>query len=59
MPFLRFVIGIVWILSIIWVIYDVFAKNQNMSSGKKALWTILAILFGLITAIAYYLIEKR
>jgi len=50
-----------WILGIVcavWVIYDVFAKNKKLSTGMKVGWTILAILFSIITAIVYYFIYK-
>jgi hypothetical protein len=54
--------SILWILGIvcaIWVIYDVLAKNQGLSTGKKILWIVAALLFSIITAIVYYFVEKR
>ncbi len=51
-------IGIIGLICAIWVIYDV-AKNNKMSGGKKAVWIICAILFSIITAIVYYLVEKK
>ncbi|MBT4857906.1 hypothetical protein HON49_01925 [archaeon] len=42
----------------IWVIYDVFAK-QKFKTGKKVLWTVLALLFSVITAIVYFFIVKK
>jgi hypothetical protein len=53
---------IVWIIAVlcmIWVIYDVLAKNKGLSAGMKVLWIILAILFSIITAIVYYFVYKK
>ncbi|WP_283217997.1 MULTISPECIES: PLDc N-terminal domain-containing protein [Thermococcus] len=36
------------------------AKNQkDMGTGRKVLWIIVTLLFGLIGAAAYYIVEKR
>ncbi|MEN8201776.1 MAG: PLDc N-terminal domain-containing protein [Bacteroidota bacterium] len=43
----------------IWVIYDVWAKQKNLSGGKKVLWTILALVFSILTAIVYYFVRKK
>jgi hypothetical protein len=40
----------------IWVIYDVFTKNKKLDDGLKVLWTVLAIVFSVITAIVYYFV---
>ena len=50
--------SIVLLLCAVWVIYDVFAKNKKLSTGKKVLWTVLALLFSVITAIIYYFVYK-
>ncbi|MEP1096545.1 MAG: PLDc N-terminal domain-containing protein [Cyclobacteriaceae bacterium] len=42
----------------IWVIYDVWTK-QKMSTGTKLIWTILALIFSIITAIVYYFVKKK
>lgn len=47
---------IIGLLAMIWVIYDVWAKNTKLSMGLKVLWTILAVLFSIITAIVYAVI---
>lgn len=52
-------LGIVMLVCAIWVIYDVFAKNKKLKTGQKVLWTILALLFSIITAIVYYLVAKK
>jgi len=53
---------LLWILGVIcaiWVIYDVFANNKRLSTGMKILWTILALVFSIITAIVYYFVYKK
>ena len=52
---------ILWIVALIFailVLYDVWAINKKDSNGIKILWTILAILFSIITGIVYYIIRK-
>ena len=51
--------GIVGLVCAVWVIYDVFAVQKKLSVGMKVLWTILALLFSIITAIVYYLVVKK
>jgi hypothetical protein len=52
-------IGLIALACAIWVIYDVAANQKKMSSGKKVLWIILAIIFSILTAIIYYLTVKK
>jgi hypothetical protein len=54
--------ALLWALGIacaIYVIYDVWAKNTRLSDGLKIVWTVLALLFSVVTAIIYYLTQKR
>jgi len=53
------ILWIVGLLCAIWVIYDVLAKNQGLSTGKKVLWILAAVLFSIITAIVYYFVYKK
>lgn len=53
------IIGIVALICAIWVIYDVWAKQKKMSGGNKVLWTILALIFNILTAIIYYFVKKK
>lgn len=53
------IIGIIALVCAVWVIYDVLAKNNRLSTGMKVLWIVLAILFNIITAIVYYFVHKR
>jgi len=52
-------IYIVGLLCAVWVIYDVFAKNNKLKTGMKVLWTVLALFFSIITAIVYYFVYKK
>ena len=51
--------GIVGLVCAVWVIYDVFAVQKKLSVGMKILWTVLALLFSIITAIVYYFVVKK
>ncbi len=43
----------------VWVIYEVWAVNKNLTTGYKILWTLGALVFNFITAILYYFMVKR
>ena len=51
--------GIIHLVCAVWVIYEVWVVNKKMSEGGKLLWTILALLFSIITAIVYYFTQKN
>lgn len=51
--------GTIGLISMIWVLYEVWAGSANMRTGEKVIWTIAAICFSFITAIAFYIIVKR
>lgn len=53
------ILGIVALVFAVLVIYDVFAKQKKMSTGMKVLWTVLAILFSIVTGIVYYLVVYK
>ena len=53
------VIGIIAIVCAVWVIYDVFSNQKKMTTGKKVLWTIFALLFSIITAIVYFFVVYK
>lgn len=53
------VIGIIALLSAIWVIYDVLVKNKKLKTGMKVVWIVCAVLFSIITAIVYFFIGKK
>ncbi len=54
--------NIFWLVGLIctiWIIYDVWAVNRKDSTGIKVLWTVLAIIFSIITAVVYYFVRKN
>lgn len=53
------IFGIVAVVCAVWVIYDVFTKNKKLKQNMKIVWTVLAILFNIITAIVYYFMYKK
>ncbi|NCP71820.1 hypothetical protein GW835_00290 [archaeon] len=55
---LETIIGIIGLISAIWVIYDVLTNNKKLSTVKKVIWIICAILFSILTAIIYFLVYK-
>jgi hypothetical protein len=50
------VVGIIGLICAILVIYNVFAKQKKMKLSHKVFWTIVAILFNIVTAIVYYFV---
>lgn len=53
---------LLWVIGIIcavWVIYDVWTHHKKMKDTEKIVWTVLAILFSIITAIVYYFLRKH
>lgn len=59
MSVLETVWGLIVLLSVIWVIYDLFTYNRTMSTLKKALWIIIVFVLGIIGVILYYLIGRK
>jgi hypothetical protein len=53
------VIAILALVCAILVIYDVLTKNRKLSDTAKIIWIICAIIFSIITAIVYWLVEKK
>lgn len=50
---------IIALICAIWVIYDVWANQKKMGGGEKVVWTILALVFSILTAIVYYFMKKK
>ncbi len=59
MVFFQGLIGVIALICAIWVIYDVAVKNKKLSQNAKIIWIVCAILFNIITAVVYYIIEKK
>ena len=41
------------------LIYDVWTNNKRLSTVVKVIWTVLAVIGNVITAIVYYFIGKK
>lgn len=54
----QMILGILALVSAIWVIYDVFTKNKKVKKELKLVWAICAILFSIVTAIVYFFMYK-
>ena len=50
---------ILGVISAVWVIYNVWTKNKKDTDQMKIVWTVLAIIFSIITAIFYYFLRKK
>ncbi|MEZ5335203.1 MAG: PLD nuclease N-terminal domain-containing protein [Methanolobus sp.] len=46
-------------LSVIWVVYDVITQNKRLNSTQKFLWIVIAIIFNILGAVAYYFLGKK
>lgn len=53
------IIGLIALLSALWVIIDVLTMNDKMKTFNKIIWIVFALMFSIITAIVYYFVEKR
>jgi predicted outer membrane lipoprotein len=51
------ILYVIGIIAAIWVIYSEWTSSGSI--GSKIIWTILAILFSIITAIVYYFMKKK
>lgn len=51
--------GLIALASVIWVIYDVLTQNKGLDTIKKVLWILVALIFGILGAIAYYFLGKN
>ena len=50
---------LIGLAAMIWVIYDVFSNRKKMETSMKVIWTVLAVLFSVITAIVYYFVVYK
>lgn len=56
---MNLLVGLLSLAAFIWVAYEVWGVNKRISNGTKVIWTIAALFFSIITAIVYYVVEKR
>lgn len=52
------IIGLVSLVFSIYCIYDLWT-NQNKETGTKVLWTVLLLLFGLISSLIYWFAIRK
>ncbi|NJD98419.1 hypothetical protein E3E26_01210 [Thermococcus sp. LS1] len=52
------ILGILGLVAIVWVIYDVLVNQKRMPDVEKVVWIIVALFLGIIGAIIYYVIVK-
>lgn len=55
---MEFLAGIIALICAIYVIVEVWTKQPSMGTGEKAVWTVAALFFSIITAIVYYFMKK-
>jgi len=53
------VLALVYLIVIVWVIYDVMAHKKEMHPVDKLIWIIVVFALSVIGAILYYIVEKR
>lgn len=51
--------GLLVLVSVIWVIYDVLTQNKGLSTVMKIVWILVALIFGILGAIVYYFIGRN
>ncbi len=59
MQIMQTLITIIAIISALWVLFDVWAENRTLTDTGKLVWSVLAILFNILTAIFYYVMVKK
>jgi len=59
MSLLTTIWGLIALASVFWVIYDALTQNPRLSNVMKAVWIIVALLFGMLGAIAYYFLGRK
>ncbi len=47
-------VGILAVIAAVWVIVDIWTKQKKMEDTMKIVWTVLAVVFNVLTAIVYY-----
>ncbi|WMW25192.1 PLDc N-terminal domain-containing protein [Methanolobus sediminis] len=51
--------GLIVLISVIWVIYDVVTQNKGLTPIMKVVWILAALIFGILGAIAYYFLGRK
>jgi hypothetical protein len=53
------ILGVIAVICAVLVIYDVWTNNKKLSDTAKIVWTVLAVIFSILTAIVYYFIGRK
>ena len=54
---MRFILGIVYLVLVIWAIYDLLMSNR--STEQKIIWMIVIIFFPVGGSVIYYLLSRN
>lgn len=57
LPLAMMLIGLAWLLLLLWVIYDV-ATRRDMQVAEKVLWVVVALTLNIIGPLLYILVVK-
>ena len=53
------IIGIMALVLLVFVVYDVAANQKKMSTPMKILWIILSVVIPIIIPVIYYFVTKK
>lgn len=56
---LKIIGGIISIVCMVIVIYDVLSKRPDLSTGKKILWVLFSVVLPIVSFAMYYAIYRR
>ncbi|SES90842.1 Phospholipase_D-nuclease N-terminal [Methanococcoides vulcani] len=51
--------GLFELLAVVWVIYDVVTQNKRLSGAMKVVWILVAVIFNIFGAAAYYFLGRK
>ena len=51
-------LGIIGLIAMVWVIYDIVTKQKRMPDVEKVIWILVVLFLGIIGVIIYYFIVK-
>lgn len=46
------------LISVLWMIYDIWAVNRSLDNRSRILWTLFAFVFSLGAAVIYIMIKR-
>jgi hypothetical protein len=54
---MRFILGILYLVLVIWAIYDLLMSNRSLE--QKIIWMIVIIVFPVAGSVIYYLMSRN